>query len=181
MMQAQRADGGRNELSRAEPSRELPPLGRASLPAHPLPRPLCFSTLNRALPSALPVGFVRHDQLDKVHIDKAPTTVSGGIHVGPLKEQADFAPNEVGARSAYGTALEQSRTTTSQLSAPTTTSMVGAKARGGNDITESSHSGEVSVQSSVVMDTTQETNLQVGTQDIQALNRTRTRTGCASN
>jgi len=90
--------------------------------------------------------------------------VSGGIHLSPLKDQADFAANEVGARSAQGAALEQARTTTSHVSAPTTTSMIGSKARGGNDITESSHSGEVSVQSSVVMDTTQETNLQVGTQ-----------------
>lgn len=103
-------------------------------------------------------------QLDKVHIEKAPTTVSGGIHLSPLKDQADFPANEVGARSAHGAALEQARTTTSHVSAPTTTSMIGSKARGGNDITESSHSGEVSVQSSVVMDTTQETNLQVRTQ-----------------
>ena len=95
-------------------------------------------------------------------IDKAKTTTSGGVHLGPdPKKQADFPPQEVGARSAQAAMVEQQRTHHSGVSA------VGGMARGGNDYA-SAASGEVSVSSSVVMDTTQTQNVQASSQ-IQSL------------
>jgi len=96
--------------------------------------------------------------LDKVHIEKAHTTSTGGVHLGP-GDKADFPANEVGVRAAthpVGT---------------TTHSATGAIARGGNSIVETGHSGEVSVQSSVVMDTTQETSTAAPAQIASLLQR----------
>lgn len=100
--------------------------------------------------------------LDKVAIDKAHTTSTGGVHLGP-GDKADFPAQEVGRRAAEG-AVRESLSHSS-------TSAVGATARGGNALVESGHSGEVSVQSSVVMDTTQETNTQSPAQIAQLLSR----------
>ena len=94
--------------------------------------------------------------MDHVAIDQASATINGGVHLGPGKEQADFPANEVGRRS------EELNQTHSSSSA------IGNVARGGNDLVQSSHSGEVSVQSSVVMDTTQQVNTQ-GPAQIQKL------------
>ena len=85
--------------------------------------------------------------LDHVPIEKASTTSTGGVHLGP-GDKADFAPNTMHQHSS--------------------TSAVGAVSRGGNHVVEASHSGEVSVQSSVTMDTTQEIKPQAAAQ-IQAL------------
>lgn len=99
--------------------------------------------------------------LEHVAIDKAKTTTSGGVHLGPdPKKQADFPPQEVGARSAQA-ALAEQRTHHSGTTA------VGGVSRGGNDYASAS-SGEVSVSSSVVMDTTQTQNMQASGQ-IQSL------------
>jgi len=100
--------------------------------------------------------------LDKVPLDKAPTTISGGVHVGP-GDKADFPAQEVGRRSAEG-AMRESLT-------HSTTSALGATARGGNALVEVGQSGEVSVQSSVVMDTTQEANSQTPAQIAALLSR----------
>jgi hypothetical protein len=105
--------------------------------------------------------------LDKVHIDKAKETIHGGVHLGP-GDKADFPAQEVGARSAQAAAHEAA---VSQLSSHRSVGAAGATARGGNALVEQGHSGEVSVQSSVVMDTTQETNLQAPAQIQQLLAR----------
>jgi hypothetical protein len=71
------------------------------------------------------------------------------VHIGPGEKQADFGPQEVGRRSAEAAAREAALSQpTDNILAPTL-----GIARG-RDITPSA-SGEVSVQSSVVMDTTQ--------------------------
>lgn len=100
--------------------------------------------------------------LEHVDIEKAKTTMTGGVHLGPGKEQADFDAQEVGRRSAIAAQQEAAR------SHFASTSAVGSVARGGNSLVESSSSGEVSVQSSVTIDCTQETNLQAPAQ-IQSL------------
>jgi vacuolar-type H+-ATPase subunit I/STV1 len=91
--------------------------------------------------------------LDHVALDKAEPTIAGGVptggvHLGPGKGQADFAPNSIHTHSS--------------------TSAIGAVSQGGNHVVEQAHSGEVSVQSSVTIDTTQESKPQAAAQ-IQAL------------
>jgi hypothetical protein len=103
---------------------------------YPVSAPAAAAPFNATLANVVKEKDLKSEKkhLDHVPLDKAATTEAGGIHIGPGKGQADYAP---------GVKPVQQHSVSS----------VGAFSQGGNQLTRASHSGEVSVQSNVVMDT----------------------------